>query len=68
MTEKERLRSANGIMMTCIDELCDYNFNRRMSEDCEKWSKRILTKIIQLQLTAEQCKRSLVNVMCCERI
>lgn len=67
MTEKDRLRKANAIMLMCVQELCEYDFNCRPNEKCETWNQRILTKAIDLQLTAEQCKRSMVDMMCCER-
>jgi hypothetical protein len=67
MTEKERLRNANAIMMMCIEDMCEYDFNRRPNESVESWNQRIVMKAIDLQLTAEQCKQSLVEMMCCER-
>lgn len=68
MCDEDKLMKVNKILMVCVDSICDYNFNRRKNENFSQWEGRVLTKVIELQLTAEQCKKSIMDLGCCERI
>lgn len=68
MVDERKLVEANRLLFVCVDSICDYDFNRKENEDVNTWSRRTLNKILEIQLTAEQCKRSVMNLNCCDRI